>query len=161
MATEIERKFLVGDTAFLAGHVGKPLKQAYLASGNAIMVRVRIAGAQAWLTLKGPTVGRSRPEFEYEIPRSDARELMELAPHAPIVEKTRFRIPREDLVWEVDVFQGANAGLVTAEVELENEDQQIAVPPWIEREVTEDARYANANLALRPYREWSDEQRSG
>ena len=154
MATEIERKFLVRDTRFLAAHLGEPLKQAYLASGNAVTVRVRIARTHAWLTVKGPTSGLSRPEFEYPIPLADARKLMQLAPHAPI-EKTRFRIPREDVVWEVDVFDGANAGLVIAEVELEVEDQQISLPPWIEREVTDDPRYANANLALHPYGQWS------
>lgn len=154
MGIEIERKFLVGDTRFLAEHAGVPLQQAYLASNDAVTVRVRTAPAKAWLTLKGRSVGGTRLEFEYTIPLSDAEELMVLAPQPP-VEKTRFRIPFDGLTWEVDVFEGANAGLVTAEIELEHEDQAITLPPWIEREVTQDMRYANANLALHPYREWS------
>ena len=156
MATEIERKYLVRDTQFLAGLEGEALSQGYLASDAGVSVRVRIAATGAWLTVKGPTRGLSRLEFEYAIPPEDARELIALAPNAP-VEKTRFRIPHDDVIWEVDVFEGANAGLVTAEVELEREDQTFSLPPWIDREVSDDSRYANTSLAIHPYRHWSPE----
>ena len=154
MGTEIERKYLVQDTRFLADLEGVALSQGYLATGAGVSVRVRIAATRAWLTIKGPTIGLSRLEFEYSIPTDDARELLALAPNAP-VEKTRFRIPHGDVVWEVDVFEGANAGLVTAEVELEREDQTFSLPPWIDREVSDDSRYANASLSIHPYGQWA------
>jgi CYTH domain-containing protein len=157
LATEIERKYLVRDAEFLEDLEGEALTQAYLASGNGVTVRVRIASENAWLTVKGPTHGLSRLEFEYSIPLDDARALLALAPNAPI-EKTRFRIPEGDVVWEVDVFEGANAGLVTAEVELEREDQTFSLPPWIEREVSDEPRYGNASLSIHPYGQWSPER---
>jgi adenylate cyclase len=155
VAIEIERKFLVRDTDILQGREGEALRQGYLVIDVMLTVRVRIGDEQAWLTIKGPTAGRSRLEFEYPIPVADAEALLNLAPH-PAIEKTRFRIPHEECIWEVDVFEGANAGLVTAEVELEREDQPVHVPQWVGTEVTGDPRYANASLAKHPYGQWRE-----
>lgn len=109
---------------------------------------------RAFLALKGQQHGMSRHEFEYEIPVSDARFMLEHMAQQPLIEKYRYRIPFGGLVWEVDEFLGANAGLVTAEVELENEAQRFSSPVWIGQEVTADARYANSNLVRSPYNTW-------
>ncbi len=116
-------------------------------------MRVRVVGEQAWLTIKGETVGATRLEFEYSIPRADADELLRLCA-GPLVEKVRHRIELGGVTWEVDEFLGDNAGLVVAEVELQREDQQFPRPEWLGEEVTGDPRYFNSNLAIRPYREW-------
>ena len=92
-------------------------------------------------------------EFEYEIPVSDAREMLKLC-ELPPVEKHRTRVAIEGLVWEIDEFLGANAGLLLAEVELESEDQQIEIPNWVGTEVTGDSRYFNSRLAESPYSTW-------
>jgi CYTH domain-containing protein len=120
-------------------------------------VRVRIAGDAGFLTVKGRAVGASRAEYEYAIPREHAEEMLDQLCQRPLVEKTRYRIPWGGLTWEVDVFHGDNAGLVVAEVELEDEGQAIDLPPWVGREVTGDGRYANASLVARPYATWRDQ----
>lgn len=148
MAQEIERKFLV------AGEGWKPLvassallRQGYLSSNAKATVRVRSKDdCKAVLTLKGAAEGISRAEFEYEIPIEDARELLAMAaPH--VLEKRRHFVPFGGLVWEVDVFEGRHAGLVIAEVELDSKDQQVALPDWVDTEVSLDERYFNASLA--------------
>ena len=153
MATEIEKKFLVVGEDWR--RLGRPeyYQQAYLSIDKGRTVRVRIVGEVAWLTIKGLRVGLSRSEFEYEIPLDDARQMMRLCVARP-VEKYRYKIPFENVIWEVDEFLTDNAGLVTAEVELEAEDQVVDLPDWIGAEVTTDARYANSNLAKKPYCEW-------
>ena len=110
-------------------------------------------GERAVLTVKGAAQGAARPEFEYEIPLADAKELLRLC-EKPLIEKTRYRVESGGLVWEVDEFHGVNEGLVVAECELEAEDQAIARPDWVGEEVTDDPRYYNANLVARPYRDW-------
>ncbi|WP_323015160.1 CYTH domain-containing protein [Devosia sp.] len=148
MGMEIERKFLVRSDGW-KGHVTgrKSLVQGYLSSHAKVTVRVRIEdGRRGLLTLKGRPDGLARPEFEYEIPLEDARDLMGLAePH--VVAKTRHLVPHGGLVWEVDVFTGRHAGLVLAEVELDRQDQAIILPDWIGPEVSWDDRYNNASLA--------------
>ena len=114
---------------------------------------MRLAGSDAFLTIKGPVTGISRAEFEYPIPQQDAREMLPLC-DGPIVQKIRFKIPHEGHVWEVDEFEGENAGLILAEVELQSADEAVALPPWIGEEVTGDARYYNSNLAVNPFRQW-------
>lgn len=151
MGIEIERKFLVIGDAWRAGvSASSSLRQGYLSSNSKATVRVRIVDdATAWLTLKGPASGISRAEFEYEIPLEEGRALLEMArPH--VVEKRRHLVPLDGLVWEIDVFEGAHAGLVMAEVELADPDQKIVVPDWAGREVSLDDRYANASLARQP-----------
>jgi CYTH domain-containing protein len=152
MATEIERKFLVHGTAWRQGP-GVHYRQGYLNRDKMRTVRVRIAGEQAFLTIKGATHAATRAEFEYAIPLPDATQLLALC-DGPLVEKVRRVIQHDGMTWEVDEFLGDNAGLVVAEIELQAEDQPFSSPDWLGREVTDDARYYNSNLASCPYRQW-------
>ncbi len=157
MGREIERKFLVRDRSVLDGIPSTAYRQGYLSTDPARTVRVRQAGDHAFLTIKGPSEGAARPEYEYEIPFDDAGELLEAFALRPLVEKRRHRLVVGDLTWEIDVFEGANSGLVVAEVELPSIDSRLSVPPWAGEEVTADPRYLNANLVARPYRDWVEE----
>jgi CYTH domain-containing protein len=154
MATEIERKFLVEGTAWRRPGTGSEFRQGYLSTVKERTVRVRLAGEEAFLTIKGITVGATRTEFEYEIPVADARVMLVELCEQPIIEKTRYRFDWKGSTWEIDEFSGVNEGLVVAEVELQDADQEIALPEWIGREVTDDPRYFNANLIARPYSSW-------
>ena len=157
MAKEIERKFLVKNDDWRAGATGMPYSQGYIpASRPGQTVRVRIAGDRGYLTLKGPTVGITRSEFEYPIPVADAKEMLKTMCDRPLIEKTRYRLAIGDLVWEIDEFSGENAGLIVAEVELTSEDQPIARPTWLGKEVSGDLRYFNANLSSQPYSTWAE-----
>jgi len=152
MAREIERKFLVNSDEYRKSSTGVLYKQGYLSRSPDCTVRVRTAGDKAWLTIKGQSSGASRSEFEYQIPYEDALLLFSLC-EGGLVEKIRYRVPYEGMVWEVDEFMGQNEGLVIAEIELEYEDQPFSIPPWAGREVTGDPRYYNSNLAVKPFRE--------
>lgn len=152
MTVEIERKFRVVGDAWRTGH-GTRYRQGYLCRDPERTVRVRIADDQAFLAIKGRTVGASRPEFEYPIPLADAEQLLGLC-DGPLIEKTRHRIRHHDMIWEVDEFTGDNAGLAIAEIELPSEGQAFASPPWLGQEVTHDPRYYNANVSVNPYRNW-------
>lgn len=154
MSTEIERKFLLADERWKSLGEGVLLRQGYLSSNADRIVRVRIEGSSAMMTIKGRTVGFSRGEWEYPIPLEDAEKFLDDLCEKPIIEKRRYRIPYAGMVWEVDEFLGDNAGLVVAEIELASEDQQFEMPDWIGAEVTGDARYFNANLLRHPYSRW-------
>ena len=155
MGIEIERKFLVrGDAWRQPASAQTRFCQGYLSRDPARTVRVRIAGEQAFLTIKGATTGASRAEFEYGIPLADARQLLAIS-DGPVVEKIRHLCPHEGMTWEVDEFLGANAGLVVAEIELQSEGQAFGRPAWLGEEVTGDARYVNANLAVHPFTRWA------
>ncbi len=154
MPQEIERKYLVTSDAWREGAVGERYRQGYLGTDKERTVRVRVAGDAGFLTVKGISVGVARAEYEYPIPREHAEEMLDRLCLRPLVEKTRYRIRCGELTWEVDDFTGENAGLVVAEVELTDEHQAIALPPWVGREVTDDPRYFNANLVARPYSTW-------
>lgn len=153
MGVEIERKFLLAGTSWRA--LGQPvlLRQGYLSSDPARVVRVRVEGDHAYLTVKGRSVGATRGEWEYPIPLADANELLALC-QQPIVEKFRRQIEFAGNTWEVDEFLGANQGLVVAEIELASEDQQFDKPEWIGDDVTHDKRYYNSNLVRRPFSSW-------
>lgn len=152
MAVEIERKFLVtGDAWRDAPAVF--YSQGYLNRDKQRTVRVRIAGEDAFLTVKGQSAGASRAEFEYPIPLWDARDLLALC-EQPLVEKYRRKIVYEGFVWEVDEFLGENQGLVVAEIELPSEDTRFSIPDWVGEEVTSDVRYFNSNLAQHPFTRW-------
>lgn len=153
MAKEIERKFLVTGTAWRKGAAGKKYRQGYLADDPHRTVRVRIAGRQGYITIKGISKGASRDEFEYPIPLKDATQLLKLCKR-PLIEKTRYKIPYKGFTWEVDVFDGDNRGLVVAEVELKSERLRVPLPPWVGKEVTTDNRYYNVALAKHPFRRW-------
>ena len=154
MGVEIERKFLVVDERWRALGVGVSLRQGYLSSHPERVVRVRIEGDLAMLTIKGRSVSASRGEWEYPIPLADAEQFLASLCEQPLIEKKRYRIQHEGMLWEVDEFFGANAGLVVAEIELEAEDQPFSRPDWLGAEVTDDARYFNANLIGHPFTEW-------
>jgi adenylate cyclase len=154
MGLEIERKFLVIGTAWQTLAAGALTRQGYLSSAAERTVRVRIAGDQGFLTVKGKSRGLSRAEFEYAIPVEDAAAMLDGLCEKPLIEKTRYRVPFGAHTWEVDEFHGANAGLVVAEVELASADDEPALPPWVGREVSLDPRYFNANLVKRPFTTW-------
>jgi CYTH domain-containing protein len=153
MGKEIERKFLVRQGEWPKNE-GVTYRQGYLSTVKERTVRVRIAGDAAFLTVKGISKGATRAEFEYDIPVSDAEEMLDHLCEQPLIEKRRYEIEHGGLTWEVDEFFGNNEGLVLAEVELESEDQQFERPPWVGEEVTDDPRYFNANLVEHPYRDW-------
>jgi adenylate cyclase len=154
MSKEIERKFLVQGEDW-RGAEGTMYRQGYLSMAKERTVRVRMAGDKGYLTIKGISKGATRTEYEYDIPIHDAQEMLDHLCERPLIEKRRHKISYDGMTWEVDVFLGDNEGLVLAEVELQSEDQPVAYPPWIGREVTDDARYFNVNLVQHPYREWS------
>lgn len=156
MTMEIERKFLVLGDSWKTGARGTLYQQGYLSIESGRSVRVRIAGEKAWLTIKGETQSISRPEFEYDIPVEDARELMALCLPG-IISKTRYLVPLGAHCWEIDVFEGDNAGLVVAEIELQDEREDFEQPAWLGREVTDDARYYNASLTGNPFCNWKTE----
>lgn len=155
MAQEIERKFLVIGNHWRDLAPGVHYRQGYLQRTPEKTVRVRIAGEQAFLTIKGKTTGISRLEFEYAIPLADALALLEHLGDRPQIEKIRYRIPMGDFCWEVDEFLGENRGLILAEIELINADQPFPKPHWLGPEVSHDPRYYNANLVSYPYSQWS------
>jgi len=155
MGIEIERKFLVIGDEWRRNVSGIHYAQGYLARGNGNTVRVRLAGTNAFLTIKGPVSGISRMEFEYPIPFEEARQILSLS-EGSVIEKTRYKIPFGVHTWEVDEFRGKNIGLLIAEVELSDPGEEVILPAWIGREVSGDQRYYNSNLSLHPYAEWSD-----
>ncbi len=148
MATEIERKFLVSGTGWqtLVKH-STAIRQAYLSQIGATTIRIRIVDdAEAFLTIKSPQLGPARSEFEYSIPLDDARALITLRTGIAI-EKRRHIVQMGDFRWEIDVFEGAHAGLVIAEIELRDAAAAFERPQWLGEEVTGDPRYYNAYLA--------------
>ena len=156
MALEIERKFLVEGPGWPRGN-GVRLSQCYLNRDKHRTVRIRIAGGNAFLTVKGVTQGATRVEFEYEIPVADAEQMLKLS-DGPIIEKIRHRIVHDGFKWDVDEFLGDNAGLILAEIELVSEDQPFTRPPWLGREVTHDIRFYNSSLAAQPYKQWREDR---
>jgi len=155
MAIEIERKFLVKGDDWRHTASGAHFRQGYLSTEHERSVRVRVIADIGYLTVKGATVGAARPEFEYVIPVDDAHAMLDRLCLRPLIEKTRYTLEYQGLVWEIDEFEGENTGLVVAEVELESEDQPISLPGWIGEEVTGDPRYYNANLVANPYLKWA------
>jgi len=155
MATEIERKFLVHNDHWRPlVERSMALRQGYLISDEHSSVRVRISDEEAFLNIKSATVGVSRLEFEYPIPVADAEEMLDKLCHHRL-EKTRHLVQHEGHLWEIDEFHGANAGLIVAEVELQDAEEAYQLPAWAGEEVSEDIRYYNSRLAEQPYSTWS------
>ena len=155
MGVEVERKFLVSDESWRAEvRSSTRIVQGYLAQTDAATVRVRVKGDKGFLTIKGAAQGIGRSEFEYEIPLSDAQAMLRDLCVQPPLEKVRHLIPFAGHLWELDVFEGANAGLVMAEIELTAEDEPFDLPDWAGDEVTGDPRYFNAYLAHHPFATW-------
>ena len=155
MPVEVERKFLVPG-AWPRPAAGQWVRQGYLSTEDAVTVRVRRVGRRGFLTVKGGAAGVVRDEFEYEIPVDHADEMLSRLCRPLPIEKTRFAVVHAGHLWEVDLFEGDNAGLVLAEVELARPDEPLDLPPWVGREVTDDIRYRNAYLARHPYRTWPE-----
>lgn len=149
MATEIEHKFLVTDDSFKAlASCHHEIKQGFLSRDMERTVRVRILDENAFITIKGKgDAGAAHPEFEYEIPIEDARQLMVIC-QPPIIEKTRYIVMHEGNRWEVDEFHGAMQGLTLAELEVPSEDYRFPLPPFVGREVTGDPRYYNSQMGI-------------
>jgi CYTH domain-containing protein len=152
MGTEIERKFRVKKGVWRDKKATK-VRQGYLSTVKERTVRVRAIEDKGYLTIKGISIGASRLEFEYEIPRQDADALLDIC-EKPLIEKNRYKVENGGFVWEVDEFFGENQGLIVAELELESEDQYFPKPDWIGEEVTGDPRYFNSNLIKNPYSKW-------
>lgn len=168
---EIERRFLVhaAPWSVAAPHATRVhLVQVYLSSESRRAVRIRLAGERAVLTVKGVSVNAARTEIECGIDADAARAIIQarLYEGTP-VEKTRSTLDRGRLTWEVDQFEGANAGLLIAEVELAGDDDRVSWdarvdserPEWLGREITGDARFANSSLAIRPFASWPRHER--
>jgi len=155
MAKEIEKKFLVKNDSWKKGAKITYYRQGYLSSVKERVVRVRTIDKKGFLTIKGITVGVSRNEFEYEIPVEDANIMLDNLCEKPIIEKNRAKVEYEGLIWEIDEFFGENEGLVVAEVELTDENQEFKKPDWVGEEVSGDPRYFNSNLIKNPYKTWN------
>lgn len=156
MAQEIERKFLVLSNDFKSEAFKKTLiKQGYLSSIPERTVRVRIKGNKGYLTVKGSSnaSGASRYEWEKEIPVVEAEELLLLS-EPGVIDKTRYEVKVGNFIFEVDEFYGDNIGLVIAEIELNNENDNFEKPSWVGDEVTGDKRYYNAMLVKNPFTKW-------
>ncbi|MFT4198282.1 MAG: CYTH domain-containing protein [Pseudoxanthomonas sp.] len=166
MPLEIERKFLLSNDAWRAqAHAVVPMAQGYIndlgamdRGGQKASVRVRIQGDEAYLNLKSREPGSTRQEFDYPIPLADARVLLELCVGGRVV-KRRHLVEHAGHLWEIDEFEGDNAGLVVAEIELDRADEPFERPAWLGAEVTEQVRYYNLALASRPYSQWSAAER--
>ncbi len=154
MPIEIERKFLLANDGWRAlVERSAYMSQAYL-GGTRCSTRVRIAGEAAWLNIKSLERGAARLEYEYAIPATEAREIIERLADGPVVSKTRHYVRIEDHVFEIDEFDGENLGLIVAEIELAHSDEQFPRPDWLGADVTADERYYNVRLAQLPFSRW-------
>jgi len=155
MATEIERKFLVKNDLWRDQVISQSrMKQGYLSSQGNASIRVRVDRGRALLNIKSATLGIRRSEFEYEIPLEDGEEILAVIAQQPFIDKTRYKVKCGDHVWDLDLFEGENRGLVVAEVELGSEEESFEMPAWAGEEVSEDPRYYNVSLVKTPYTRW-------
>lgn len=158
MGVEIERKFLLASEAWRSEVRDRErMVQGYLAETDTCSIRVRVAGDRASINFKGLTIGARRSEFEFPVPVEDGREMLNLYCGGRLIDKTRHLVRHGHHDWEIDEFHGANAGLVVAEVELEDEAEVLDRPDWLGREVTDDPRYYNIRLVEHPWPEWGGE----
>ena len=155
MGQEIERKFLLDSDGWRGEVTGSQrLVQGYVSRGDKSAVRVRIKGERGELNIKHTLDGIHRLEYEYEIPLTDAQELLDHVALRPLIDKVRYHVERGNHLWEIDEFFGDNAGLIVAEIELESADEPFDRPDWLGREVSDDPRYYNSNLSKLPFRQW-------
>lgn len=147
MGVEIERKFLVNKEKW--SKINKPngltIKQGYLLNSIEKCVRVRTKGDKGFLTIKGKNSGIKRKEFEYEIPFNEAEEML-IQFCDKFIHKERYEVEFKDKLWEVDVFLSPNPDLILAEIELNSENEEFELPEWVEKEVSDDPKYYNANM---------------
>ena len=155
MAKEIERKYLVLNDSYKAYSTVTYIQQGYISTKKERVVRVRIKDDKGYITIKGENNGAVRLEYEYPIPVTEAKEIIENLCQKPIIEKRRYNFRTADgHLWEIDEFFGENEGLVVAEIEIEREDEEYEIPEWVGEEVTSDMRYYNSNLMQNPYKNW-------
>ena len=155
MTLEIEHKFLLKNEDWRTEIVTSyQYKQGYLTSDSKRSIRVRISDNKAWLNIKSATIGNHRNEYEYEIPKADATEILNTLCEKPFIEKTRHIVPYKQHTWEIDEFYGLNYGLIIAEIELSKINEKFLKPDWAGEEVTDDLRYYNNNLCKTPYTKW-------
>ena len=153
MGKEIERKFLVRDDSWrTAVSRNQQFIQGYLANNERCSVRVRLAGDSGYLNIKSMNLGISREEYEWPLPVNEAREILFSLCQQPLIEKTRYYLNQGDHIWEIDVFEGDNAGLIVAEIELSHPCEEFQKPTWLGEEVTADSRYYNVCLAQTPFK---------
>jgi adenylate cyclase len=158
MGQEIEHKFRVDVSRWRPQDEGVAIQQGYLSAEKDRVVRIRTAGPEAYLTIKGP--GHvSRAEFEYEIPFEDASLMLNDLCLPGAIEKTRYKQEFGGHIWEIDVFHGDNDGLIVAEIELEHEGEAFERPDWVLDEVSSDPRYFNASLSKAPFKTWPEARR--
>lgn len=159
MGVETERKYLVDVEKWVAAYKDEKhtVEQGYILNSKEKIVRVRIYGDKGFITIKGVSKGASRPEFEYEIPFEDAVELLNNF-CGSVVRKIRHKILFHGKVWDVDEFKDENEGLLIAEIELKNEDEQFELPEWVTKEVTGDERFYNSNLSMYPFTRWNSSE---
>lgn len=151
---EIERKFLVRGTDWGPVRRSRPMQQGYLFTNADRSLRVRRAGDAYVLTLKVNAEGIGRHEIELDVDTEQGQFMLDRLCTGDTVRKTRHIVEHGGKTWEIDVFEGANAGLVIAEIELQAEDEPFARPPWLGPEVTTQTRMLNASLARHPFRDW-------
>ena len=145
---EIERKFLIANDAWRHSVVGSVnIRDGLIASYKSRKVRVRISDQIAVITINGPRRGIARAEYEYEIPLTDAELIMSNICGDETLEKQRYLVEHAGAIWHIDVYGGVLKGVVIAEIELKQEDQKFALPPWVGKEVTGDEFYKKINLA--------------
>jgi CYTH domain-containing protein len=156
MGIEIERKFLVNKEKWnqVIKKEKSIFRQGYIVSDPEKTIRVRLTDQEGFLTIKGLSVGASRAEYEYKIPKEEAQELLDRFCDSE-VSKIRYFITHDNKLWEVDEFLGQNEGLIVAEIELTSEDESFSLPNWVGKEVTDEKKYSNSNLAINPYINWS------
>ena len=154
---EIERKFLLRNDDWRKDvYASFDIIQGYLAKDGDKTVRIRTRGDQGFITIKGKAPKDDPlavPEFEYEIPHSDALALLKMCGN-DLITKTRHLVQNGAHIFEIDVFKGANQGLIVAEIELTHSDEAFNHPAWLGEEVTDDKRYKNARLVTNPYTTW-------
>ena len=155
MAIEIERKFLIKHIPLNRVKYSHHIKQGYIVNDSQKVIRVRKKENQYYLTIKGNTIGISRSEFEYTIPKNDAENLFDQFCLSGTIEKTRHYVENKDHLWEIDEFHGRNDGLIVAEIELDSEDEFFDIPNWVDQEVTSEKKYYNMNLLKNPYITWA------
>jgi adenylate cyclase len=155
MGIEIERKFLLRNEDWRAdADNGTRMRQGYFAGPQRASIRVRIEGDSANLNIKSARLGIRRLEYEYPVPLAEAEEMLDGLCEKRLVEKTRYHVRHAGDEWEVDVFEGDNAGLVVAEIELPSEEASFDKPEWLGDEVSDDPRYYNVSLVAHPYCDW-------
>src|SRR5262245_19386133 len=147
MAVEIERKFLVANHGWKSSVVRSVrIRDGLIANNKGQKARVRIANDVATIALKSRRRGLARTEFEYAIPYSDAVEMLRTMCDGNVLDKVRHFVSHAGNTWQVYVYEGLLDGLVLAEIELTDADQELTLPDWIGTEVTSNPRYRKVNM---------------